>query len=112
MVDAGIHVHLDAIAAAQRCGDARLRVRRAEAVLGGDLQHEPAAHAGRLVERVLDPDAVIADRGRHVRQPARGQIGELAAQAEAEHAGLARALRPAVSAASAAATSSTPSFSS
>ena len=90
VIDPGIHVHFDAVAPGQRIGNALLRVGRAEAVLPRDLQHEPAVQVRRLVERVLDAHAV-ADRRGHVRQPARGEIRELAAETVAEHAGSARA---------------------
>ncbi len=94
MVYAGVDVDLDVLAPGQGFADRSLGLRRAESVFLGDMQHQAAAHVGGLAQRVLDAHAVVRHRAGHVGQPAGRQVGQLAAQAEAQHAGLADAFRP------------------
>ncbi|MNS82885.1 hypothetical protein D3C72_1166440 [compost metagenome] len=93
MVDAGVDIDLDVLATGQRFANCALRLRRAETILLGDMQHQPAAHVAGLAQCMLDADAVVRHRAGHVGQPAGRQVSQLAAQAEAQHAGLADAFR-------------------
>ncbi len=68
--------------------DLLLRVRRNELVLARDVQHQGVSDIVGLAEMLVNLDAVIAD-ARLARGPARGQIGEKAAEAVADHARLA-----------------------
>jgi hypothetical protein len=71
----------------QRLHDAVARLGRAELVELGDVQRERALDVLGLIERGVDAHAVVADG--HVRiGAARSQVGELAAEAEAQHADL------------------------
>ena len=70
----------------------RLRLFRHEAVLLRDMQHEGGGDVRRLVQHLLDSDAVIADIGVEIR-PTGQHVGKLAAEAEADRADLAAAAR-------------------
>jgi hypothetical protein len=92
MVDARIDVHLRAGPAREapraRCG---ARLGRAELVELGDMQQQSGTRMFfGFLERALDAHAVVAHR--HVGIGAAGrEVGQLAAEAEAQHAGLAAA---------------------
>ena len=83
VIGARIDVHLGARHARQAFDDALLRVLGHEAVLAGDMQHQWVSNAPGLVEGAIDADAVIAN-GRVDIRPGRHQVGELAAEAEAD----------------------------
>ncbi|KAG1534386.1 hypothetical protein G6F50_015579 [Rhizopus delemar] len=85
VVHARIHVELHARLAAQRGEDALACLGRTEAILLGNVQHQAAAQVGRLFQTAFDAHAVIAHGHVHI-GAARGQIGQLAAQAVAQHA--------------------------
>ncbi|MCY1291522.1 hypothetical protein D9M69_417590 [compost metagenome] len=93
VVDTRVDIDLDVVAPGQGFADRGLCLRRAEAVLLRDMQHQAAPHLCGLAQRMLDAHAVVGHRTGHVRQPARRQVSQLAAQAEAQHAGLADAFR-------------------
>ena len=79
---------------AEAVGDLGLRLGRTELVLAGDVQQQRLGDRAGLAERLLDADAVIADIGIGV-GARRHEIGELAAEAVADGADLAVALRQA-----------------
>ncbi|MOA11410.1 hypothetical protein D3C78_1313480 [compost metagenome] len=85
VVHAGVHIELHARLAAQRREDALARLGRTEAVLLGDVQHQAAAQVGGLFQAAFDAHAVVAHGHVHI-GAAGGQIGQLAAQAIAQHA--------------------------
>ncbi len=70
--------------------DLRLRLGRAELVLLGDVEHERSGELARFIQRLVDADAIIADIAIGV-AARRHEIGELAAEAVADGAGLAGA---------------------
>src|SRR5215468_2472508 len=90
VIHAGIAVNGDVRVALERVLDLGLRRRRTELVLLGDMEHQRLLDRLGLVERALDADAVVADGGVRV-GARRHQVGELAAEAVADSADLARA---------------------
>ena len=92
MVDARIDVDLDCVTAGERRLHLFHRRHRHVLVLAGEVQRHRAGDLVRLVQRLLDADAVIADGAVDI-CAGRRQIGKLAAQAEAERADLAGLLR-------------------
>jgi hypothetical protein len=91
VIDAGIDVDLDLGAPREGLLDLLDRRHRDILVLLGEMHDDRAFDARREVERLLDPDPVIADGAIDARL-GRGEIGELAAEAEAERADLSGAL--------------------
>src|SRR5215472_5832353 len=92
VIHAGIAVNGDVRVALERVLDLGLRRRRTELVLLGDVEHQRLLDRFGLVERALDADSVVAD-GSVCVGTRRHQIGELAAEAVADRADLARAGR-------------------
>ena len=90
MIHAGVAVEHDERVLAETVLDLRLRLRRAELVLLGDVQHQRLADPRGLAERLLDADAVIADIAIGI-AARRHEIGELAAETVADRADLAGA---------------------
>src|SRR5215472_15433853 len=92
VIHAGIGVNGDVRVALERVLDLGLRRRRTELVLLRNVEHQRLLDRLGFVERALDADAVIADGGVRV-GARRHQVGELAAEAVADRADLARAGR-------------------
>src|SRR5260221_10813541 len=90
VVDAGIGMDRHLGVLAERRLDLRLRLGRAELVLLGDVEHERSTDLARLIERLLDADAIVTDIAIGV-AARRHEIGELAAEAIADGADLAGA---------------------
>jgi hypothetical protein len=90
VADAGIGVDRHLGILAEHRDDRLLRLGRAELVLLGDMKQERPCDPGRLVERLIDADAVIADIAIGL-AARRHQEGELAAEAIADRAELAAA---------------------
>src|SRR5260221_6562330 len=91
VIDAGIDVDLDLRTTGEGLLDLLDRGHRDILVLLGEMHDDRALDARRKIERLLDTDAVIADRTVDAGFGG-GKIGELAAETEAERADLAGAL--------------------
>ncbi|MNU91297.1 hypothetical protein D3C71_811800 [compost metagenome] len=88
MVGAGVDVQLHILAARKGLHDGLARGRRAKTVKLSDVQHQAALDISGFSQRSFYADAVVAHR--HVGIGTAGrQVGQLAAQAEAQHTHLA-----------------------
>lgn len=85
VIDAGVEVQLGLGQVAQAGQDRVAGLLRAVGVLFGEMQHQPALDLFRLVEQRLDAHAVVAHRAGDV-GARRGEVGQLAAHAEADEA--------------------------
>ena len=93
VIDAGIDVTPHLRPVGEVGGDGFDRLLRDEGVLAGEVHEQGAGDAAGLAQRLLDPHAV--ERDRRIDIVARsGEVGELAAEAEAHGRGLAGALGP------------------
>src|SRR5215831_4089978 len=90
MVATGINMDRDAAIPPERRLDLLLCLLRLVLVLAGDMHQQRLRDRARLVEEVFDAAAVVADIAVGVRAR-RHQVGELAAEAVADRAGLAGA---------------------
>ncbi|POM13953.1 hypothetical protein CSX04_08313 [Burkholderia cepacia] len=88
-----VNVQFDVLLATQALHDGRLRVRRTETIILGDMQHQPALEIGSLAQCMLDTHAIVANRARDAFEPACCQVSQFASQAETQHTSVADTFR-------------------